>query len=1139
MRFRFRIQCCLLAIILFGWVGLAAAQTGVTNSAGLWSLITMRAAAASGAPISTAPFALAPEKYAHFALNESLMQSKLVGAQTAARSASSPPLLLDVPLPTGAMVSLVVEESSTMEPGLAAQFPQIRTYSATSSDPRILSGKLDFTEQGFHAMLMTDQGVVMVDPRSDAAGNRSYISYYKQDYNPADKDRSGMVCTAPDAHAGKMSVAHDAAGSRRIGLRSGSQLTTYRLAMAATPEYTQFQGGTVAKALSAIVTTVNRVNSIYERDFAVHLTLINNTSSVIYTTTSPYTNSDGGAMLDQNQTNLDAVIGDANYDIGHVVSTGGGGVANLQVPCSTGMKARGVTGSPQPVGDPFDIDYVAHEMGHQFGGTHTFNATTGSCGGGNREATTAYEPGSGTTIMAYAGICGGENLQSNSDSLFNAASITQIVNFLTIGGGATCGVRTPLNNTAPVANAGTSYNVPANTPFVLTGSGSDVNGDTLSYAWDEMDLGTASTRTDMGDEGTRPLFRSFVPSTSVQRFFPKLSSVLSSTPNIGERLPTTTRKLNFRLTVRDQKGGVADSDVQLNVTAAAGPFAITAPVAGQALGNTALVTWNVANTTTAPVSCSQVDIGLSTDSGASFPTTLLTRAPNNGSATVTLPAGSSSTARFKVQCSNNVFFDVSRSDLSYVSTASTCTYALGTNSATVAANASTGSVNVIAANACAWTAVSNAAWLTIVSGASGSANGSVSYAVAANTNTSPRTGTLTVAGQTFTVTQSAGSCSFVLGAPSASVAAGASVSNVTVTAGSGCAWTATSNVSWLSISSGASATGSGSVTYAVAANTSSQSRTGTLTIAGQTFTVTQAGASGCSYSLSRSSITTAAASSNFSVGITTASGCAWTAASNVPWLTFTSAANGVGSATVTLQVAASTSTSTRIGNLSIAGVTLQVTQSAINSFTSTTGNDNFVGISGAINTGVFAGNTSQYAVSLNGSGVIQVSDSVSGRDGTDTLTGIQRLQFADQNMAFDLNGPGSAGGIYRLYAAAFNRAPDLPGLGYWILQADLGQSAISIAAGFVYSKEFQTLYNVTMTDSFGTGLNVNNLVNGFYLNILHRQPDPGGLAYYVGQITTHAKSIGQVLAELSDSPENYAQVAAQIANGIVYVPWHN
>jgi hypothetical protein len=524
------------------------------------------------------------------------------------------------------------------------------------------------------------------------------VSYYQRDYDPVDKTRPANFCRIHEL--ADSAIGRSARVSGDAAARTGDQLRTYRIAIAATGEYTTFHGGTVNSALSAIATTLNRVNQIYERDLAVRMVLVANNDQIVYTNgaTDPYTNSNGIAMLTENQTTLDAVIGSANYDIGHVVSTGGGGIAGLGVVCANSNKARGVTGSPQPVGDAFDIDYVAHEIGHQFDADHTFNGTSGACVDPNRSPTNAYEPGSGTTIMAYAGICGAENLQSNSDAMFHAGSIASIVTFTTAGSGNGCAAVSATGNNPPTVNAGQPYTIPRSTPFELTGSGSDPDvGNTLTYAWEQMDLGTASSSpATMVDDGTRPIFRSFLPTGSPTRTFPKLTDLLNNTSTIGESLPTTNRALNFRLTARDGLGGVDAANVQLQVVSTAGPFAVTAPNGGQNVVGSATVSWNTANTGSGTaVNCPNVDILLSTDGGNTFPTTLRVATPNDGNEAVTFPQGSSTTARIKVKCSNNVFFDISNANFSFTGAANVAPVAVN-DSFTVLVGSSNNSLNVLA-----------------------------------------------------------------------------------------------------------------------------------------------------------------------------------------------------------------------------------------------------------------------------------------------------------------------------------------------------------------------------------------------------------------------------------------------------------
>ena len=651
-------------------------------------------AAAASSPLRAALF-----QARALTLNVPAIAAALATAPPEGQSGASP-LILSLPLPDGSTGRFAVFETAVMAPALAAQFPDIKTYTGVGLDDASATVRLDLTPQAFHAQILSPvSGTIYIDPIT--RNNRQhYLSFYRRDMNRAAAGPLPVCSSRPSAAAQvaqQQRLAARQGGSGPAQISTGTVLRSYRLALAATSEYTAFQGGTVALAQAAIVTSVNRVVGVYEKELAVRMVLIANNSSLVYTNsaTDPYTNNDPNALLTQNQNNVDAVIGAANYDIGHVFSTAGGGLAEVGVVCRNGDKAQGETGTSSPVGDSFDIDYVAHEMGHQFGGNHPFNSVTSNCGGGNRTATTAWEPGSGSTIMAYAGICGADNLQQDSDAYFNTGNFEEMEDFIA---STTCATTSTTSNSAPVVTPPASgLTLPISTPFQLTASATDAENDALTYCWEEHDLGNAAAlTTPQATNDNVPLFRSLLPVSSPTRYFPKLTDIIANTSSTSERLPTVTRILTFRCTARDQHnsggsvgvvGGVNYSGfVTLPVTAAAGPFLITAPnTALTWAGNsTQTVTWNVAGTTANNVNCANVSILLSTDGGLTYPTTIVASTPNDGSQAITVPNTASTTARIMVAAVGNYFFDISNTD--FTITASSCNAPTSLTAGSITAN---------------------------------------------------------------------------------------------------------------------------------------------------------------------------------------------------------------------------------------------------------------------------------------------------------------------------------------------------------------------------------------------------------------------------------------------------------------------
>lgn len=613
-----------------------------------------------------------------YALDHTALKNTLQGAPKSTDYAKSK-IILSFPNSDGEFEDFRIYEKSNFEPALQEKYADIRSYVGESV---FGTSKIYFSVSQFGLSTMemrSDKAVDIIEPY--AADLSSYVVFKRTDDKGIAKE---FECKVPNLT--KRNSDNVEGKSADDGL-----LRTYRLALSCTGEYGAW-AGSVANALARMNTTMTRVNGVFENEFSIHLSLIAEEENIIFTTasTDPYSAAATGASGAWND-ELKAVlmgttygIGDAKYDIGHLFgrSGGGGSAGCIGCVCDSSNtydttyqwyrhKGQGFTspGSGTPVGDNFDIDYVAHEMGHQFGGWHTF--THGAEGNPSQ-----MEPGSGSTIMGYAGITA-KDVQAHSDAYFHAASIRDITNYMktTLGN---CSVNTSNGNTAPVANAGADYTIPKSTPFMLTGSATDANGDSLTYDWEQFDLQNSSTANPTATKTSGVNFRSYLPTTSPTRYFPNMTTVLAgnlftaATELNVEYLPSVARTLNFRLTVRDNKttgGANGYDDMKVTVNAASGPFKVTVPntAVTYAGASTQTVTWDVASTTASPVNCANVDILISTDGGTTW-SALATSVPNDGSESVILPNLDTTTARIMVKANGNIFFDVSDANFTITKT---------------------------------------------------------------------------------------------------------------------------------------------------------------------------------------------------------------------------------------------------------------------------------------------------------------------------------------------------------------------------------------------------------------------------------------------------------------------------------------
>ncbi len=679
----------LLSIAMIACTGFSFAQNGV------WKTAPVK----TNAPIVANKMALTHPTIIAVDLDQ--LKQALSGAPQ--RFSGHSNVVVSFPDADGTMRQYRVNENSNMDPALAERYPEIKSYVGEGITDPSVTIYFSISPLGLQTMkINADRTTEFIEPYTTDLS--TYAVYRKQD-----KAASLNAFECRLAETAQPALETDATARPNA---DDAFLRTFRLALSVTGEYTAYFGGTKALALAAINNSMTRVNGVFEKDFAARMVLIANDDAVIYTSASsdPYSAAStgaGGAWNSQLQNTLTSVIGEANYDIGHLfgASGGGGNAGCIGCVCTNGSKGSGFTSPADgiPSGDNFDIDYVAHEMGHQFGANHTFTHSNEGTGA-------QMEPGSGSTIMGYAGITS-KDIQPHSDAYFHAISIQQVTNNIKA---KSCPVKTATGNSIPSASAGADYTIPKSTPFMLTGAGTDANGDILTYCWEEMDSQTTTTNPS-ATKTSGVNFRSYNPTTLPTRYFPRMASVLtgatttSGSELVVEALSSVARTLNFRVTVRDNRAGGSGNnsdDMVVTVNATAGPFTVNSPNTAVSYvgGSTQTVTWSVAGTTANGVNCANVDILLSTDGGNTFPVTLLASTPNDGTQAVTIPNTPGNQNRIMIKGTNHIFFDVSNANFTITSgssdtvapSAPTSLAASGTTQTTtnLAWNASTDNVGV-------------------------------------------------------------------------------------------------------------------------------------------------------------------------------------------------------------------------------------------------------------------------------------------------------------------------------------------------------------------------------------------------------------------------------------------------------------
>lgn len=629
-----------------------------------------------------------PLQYTSFTLDYDQIAAYLRNApQEFTAEAKKRSFLVTLPMADGTKETFSIVKTHIMAASLEAKRPDIGTYAGEAIHKPGMQVRLTVTPQwGLQGFITRpDKGIEYIEPVA-VNQNQFYMVYDRVHYvQNADMLKGTLKTDVPKSSfeiAESLDLPRFSPGDAGPGdgeklLGAPVKLKVYKLAVACTVEFS-IDNGTNKDAVFAKVTTfVNQLNAIYERDIDIRVVLIPESYDIIFNdpNNNPYSGTSMGGWVNQNPQIMLQYLGSPDkYDIGHIFAKYIGTDGNYGLSgglCCTQFKGRAGSASTLPYGDDFFF-VVSQEIGHGWAGGHTFNRCYE---GAQFNYESACEPGSGSTIMSYSGICddGITNNNVNGDGLgkgflyYHACSIAEIQRFNYFQEGTTCGSILETSNTAPVVT--TNYPavtfIPISTPFELTGSAEDMEGGNLTYSWDEIDLGPT---TPLGSPmGSSPLFRWYEPTGNPTRTFPKIETVIANTFSKTEVLPTYNRDIRFVLVARDNTpggGGVAWDTVELRSTSLAGPFLVSYPNTVNIkwkVGEYQTILWDVANTDKAPVNAKTVNIKLSTDNGLTYPITLATGVPNNGKHCIEVPGIIGTNMRIRVEAADNVFFDISNS----------------------------------------------------------------------------------------------------------------------------------------------------------------------------------------------------------------------------------------------------------------------------------------------------------------------------------------------------------------------------------------------------------------------------------------------------------------------------------------------